>query len=125
VPAHNEKENVAEAVLPVDAALRQCLGKSLEWLIVDDGSTDGTYSEITRLASMMPNVVPLRHAERKGLGAAIWTGMARASMEWCTWLPADGQFDPQCFVEMVELAGENDCLLVMRHESQRESGEGC
>lgn len=120
VPAHNEEASLVQAVLRADDLLRPSVGKDLEWLVVDDGSTDTTYSEITRLRALAPNVVPLRHVERRGLGAAIWTGIAAASMDWCTWLPADGQFHPQCLVDMLALARGSDLVLLMRDEGQRE-----
>jgi dolichol-phosphate mannosyltransferase len=119
IPAYNEEVDLVQTTLSTEAALRSCVSRQLEWLLVDDGSTDSTYSEITRLVSMIPNVVPLRHPENRGLGAAIWTGMTHASMEWCTWTPADGQVDPQSLINMMQLEDESDLVLLMRDEKGR------
>jgi dolichol-phosphate mannosyltransferase len=119
VPAYNEEFNVDHTVRAADAALRECAAKRLEWIIVDDGSTDGTWSEITGLADSISNVIPVKHPANRGLGAAVWTGMSQASSEWCTWMPADGQCPPQSFLDMVQLADDSDLILLMRHENKR------
>jgi glycosyltransferase involved in cell wall biosynthesis len=111
VPAYNEESNLTRTVLTAEARLRNQVAGRLEWVLVDDGSTDRTWSEITNLAHSIPNVISLRHIINRGLGAAIWTGMAQASSEWCTWMPADGQFAPQSYVDMVRLANESDLVL--------------
>lgn len=119
VPAFNEASNLARTILAADPILRGCVSGRLEWIWVDDGSTDGTWSEMLDLAHAIPNVTPLQHKMNRGLGAAIWTGISQASAEWCTWMPADGQFDPQAFVEMLSLAGQADAVLMIRQESTR------
>jgi len=119
VPGYNEKPNLARTVLAADAVLQNQFTGRLEWILVDDGSTDGTWSAIESLADSLPNVVPLQHSKNRGLGAAIWTGMKNVSSTWCTWLPADGQIDPQAIGDMVRLAHEADIVLLMREEAKR------
>jgi glycosyltransferase involved in cell wall biosynthesis len=119
VPAYNEEANLAPTVLAAEAVFRDIDTESLEWVLVDDGSVDGTWPEITRLADTVPGVVPARHAVNRGLGAAIWTGMAQVSSDWCTWMPADGQFKPQAFVDMWHLADASDLVILIRDEIKR------
>jgi glycosyltransferase involved in cell wall biosynthesis len=119
VPAYNEEANLASTVLAANEVLQNRAAEQLEWILVDDGSADGTWSEAQRLVDTVAGVVPLRHQENRGLGAAIWTGMAHASGDWCTWMPADGQFDPQAFVDMAHLADGADLVLLMRDEGRR------
>jgi len=119
VPAYNEESNLTRTVLRAEAVLRNQATKWLEWVLVDDGSTDGTWSEITNLADSIRNVVPLKHTTNRGLGAAVWTGMTHASSEWCTWMPADGQIEPEAIVDMGRLANQADIVLLMREETER------
>lgn len=119
IPAYNEEANLAQTILAAEPVLRNHVAKQLEWLLVDDGSSDGTWAEMADLAKSMSGIVPLQHQWNRGLGAAIWTGMKEASMTWCTWMPADGQIDPQSYADMVELAGESDVVLLMREEAKR------
>jgi glycosyltransferase involved in cell wall biosynthesis len=122
VPAYNEEANLASTVSALEDVLLQHSIGPLEWLLVDDGSVDGTYAEITALAGRLTGAVPLQHPANQGLGAAIWTGMTRASGEWCTWMPADGQIDPQSIVDMVQIADKADVILLMRDETERGRG---
>ena len=119
VPAYNEEPNLARTILAAEATLQGRAAERLEWILVDDGSTDGTWSEMTNLADSMSHVIPLKHPKNKGLGAAIWTGMTQASLDWCTWMPADGQLEPQALDHMARLAGESDLVLLMRDEDER------
>jgi dolichol-phosphate mannosyltransferase len=119
VPAYNEEGNLVRTILAAEAVLQEHVAEALEWIVVDDGSTDDTWSEVTRLALSTPDVIPLRHATNRGLGRAIWTGLAQATAEWCTWMPADGQLEPWSIVGMVRLAAESDLVLLLRHEKDR------
>jgi len=62
-----------------------------EVLVVDDGSRDGTAACVERAAQDERRVRLLRHAENRGMGAAIRTGYGAAALDWITQLPADGQ----------------------------------
>ncbi len=50
VPVYNEQENVEAVYAAISSAL-QGMGCSYEIIMVDDGSSDGSYSVLTRLAS--------------------------------------------------------------------------
>lgn len=119
VPAYNEEANVTRVVLRAEAVLRNHVAERLEWILVDDGSTDGTWSEIKRLADSIPHVISLRHSTNRGLGAAVWTGVTNASSDWCVWMSADGQTPPQAIADMAELAHGADIVLLMREETER------
>ena len=54
-----------------------------------------------------------------GRRAAVWTGMAQASSEWCTWMPADGQVEPQAIADMIGAVDDSDLVLLMRDEGER------
>ena len=100
VPAYNEEGFVGAVIddLPefVDRAY-----------LVDDGSTDATWTEIREHAEMRNAdhrgrfddlVVPIRHDENRGVGGAIKTGYNRARAEGIdvtAVLGGDDQMDPQ------------------------------
>lgn len=119
VPAYNEEANISGTVAYAYEVFKSKVAERTQWILVDDGSTDGTWREIQDLAQHLPDVVPVKHPENRGLGSAIWTGMSHASLQWCTWLPADGQFAPEVFAEMSRLAGESDLVVLMRNERER------
>ncbi|MGC9398904.1 MAG: glycosyltransferase family 2 protein [Anaerolineae bacterium] len=120
VPAYNEEENVRATVFEAHAVLSPAVAGEMEWVIVDDGSVDGTWDEIMGLSEEMLDVRPLRHVENKGLAAAIWTGVAHATNEWILWMPADGQISAHAVLGMIKAAEQSDLVLLMRQEEQRD-----
>lgn len=93
IPAHNEKPSLRPLYEDLcRVAARE--GLRLDICLVDDGSTDGSWQEITDLATHDPRVrgVRLRHNSGKAAALSAGTSMARGRY-FCT-LDADGQDDP-------------------------------
>ena len=69
VPTYNERENIERLVATV-------LGQdaSLDVLVVDDGSPDGTGEIADRLAEQNPRVHAVHRPKKMGLGTAYLTG---------------------------------------------------
>jgi dolichol-phosphate mannosyltransferase len=95
MPACNEEEAVrllSERLYPVlgDLARRH----TVELVLVDDGSRDATWAELTRLrdADAPCKVTLARHDVNRGLGAALRTGCLRATGQVIVTLDADGTY---------------------------------
>jgi len=95
VPAHNEQNTIGPlleqlAVLDLD-------GWDREVIVVDDGSTDGTY-EAARLRLGMFNgrgcMEIIRHEKNAGKGAAIKSALKKAGGGFVIIQDADGEYDP-------------------------------
>jgi glycosyltransferase involved in cell wall biosynthesis len=88
VPAYNEERAVAAAVAGVPGFVDRII-------VVDDASTDAT-SQCARDAGATTAIV-VRHAENRGVGAAIVTGYRAALADACdvvAVMAGDGQMDP-------------------------------
>jgi len=88
VPAFNEERAVA-------ATVRSVPGFVDHVLVVDDASGDATYRAAAR--SRRRNLEVLRHGRNRGVGAAIFTGYARAlalGVDAAAVMAGDGQMDP-------------------------------
>jgi dolichol-phosphate mannosyltransferase len=99
VPVRNEAENIAPLVAEIAAALA---GRVFEVIYVNDGSTDDTAAELTRLKAQHPWLRQLRHANSCGQSAALRTGMAAACAPIIVTLDGDGQNDPAFLPRLVD-----------------------
>jgi glycosyltransferase involved in cell wall biosynthesis len=91
--AHDDAPHLAEVLGGWVAQLRD-LGRDYELLVVDDGSRDGTGGLAEFLAGRQPRLRVLRHAERRGLGAAFRTGLVAARHPLLLSAPCDRQYQP-------------------------------
>ncbi len=70
VPVYNER-HVVEASLRRLLALEHQIIESLEVIVVDDCSTDGSLEILERIAASDPRVTLLKHERNQGKGAAL------------------------------------------------------
>ncbi|HRQ73030.1 MAG TPA: glycosyltransferase family 2 protein [Phycisphaerales bacterium] len=126
-PAHNERENVAELVRQIEAALDRA-GIRFEIVIVDDGSTDGTREAVERLMRDRPSVrcvAMLCTPPGKGNGqsAAFHAGFRAARAPLIATLDADLQNDPADLPAMLDLMRSSGADLVQgdRSRARRDS----
>ncbi|MBV9774311.1 MAG: glycosyltransferase family 2 protein [Gemmatimonadetes bacterium] len=94
VPAFNEIENI-QALFAELRATFQRHGLSGEIILVDDGSTDGTYDAALREAAGMERVKVLRHRRNQGKTEAMVTGAEAAESEYVVLFDADLQHSPE------------------------------
>ncbi len=97
-PAHNEEDNVAELVEQVGSAMLPT-GKSFEFILVDDGSSDRTAAVCADLQPGRPwlRLISLAKSAAgtgNGQSAAFKVGFARARGDLIAVLDADLQNDP-------------------------------
>ena len=77
LPAYNEQNNLTPLITQLlDVARRDAL--ALQIIVVDDGSTDGTASELAGLRSGVPHLHVVTHAVNRGFARALKTGIAAA-----------------------------------------------
>jgi dolichol-phosphate hexosyltransferase len=97
MPLYNEASTVRTSV---DRLLATVLPVNLEVIVVDDGSSDGGADTLTDLVDS-GSIRLIRHAQNRGKGAAVRTGIARASGDVLTILDADLESNPEDFRELL------------------------
>ena len=96
VPVHNGERYVAEAVASV---LRQTA--SVEVIVVDDGSTDGTAEVLRGVGEPIRRV----HQRNAGVSAARNHGLRLARGEWISFLDADDRLHPEKVARQIAVLG--------------------
>ena len=95
IPAYNSAKCVQDAIASVFA--QSC--RSLEVIVVDDGSTDGTAESLPRLRNLR-----LLRRPRGGPSAARNTGLRAARGRYVAFLDADDVWEPQSLEARLSLA---------------------
>jgi dolichol-phosphate mannosyltransferase len=93
VPLHNEERSIALLHEELQASLDP-LDEEWEAVYVDDGSTDGSFSALTRLHAREDNVRVVRLRRNFGKAAALAAGFAQAAGDRVVTIDGDLQDDP-------------------------------
>ena len=108
IPVFNNEPYLDESL----SAARAQVELSLEIIIIDDGSTDGSLSKIKAHAERDPRIIVIEQANQ-GVSAARNAGLDRASGNWLAFLDGDDWIAPGSLAAWHQQAeqGELDCLL--------------
>jgi len=113
IPTYNESENLPRLI---PALLGQ--DPSLEVLVVDDGSPDGTGEIAESFARKTGRVRVLRRAGKLGLGTAYVTGFKYAldhGYDYVLQMDADFSHRPEDLPRLLEIAGSADLVIGSRN----------
>ena len=118
LPTYNEAESIVKT-------LKNLLAEnipSLEILVVDDNSPDGTFSIAEKFAEDHDNIHVLRHDGERGLSPSVVYGFNKADGEILICMDADGQHRSCDLVKV--LAGFEEPSLDMAIGSRHVEGGG-
>jgi glycosyltransferase involved in cell wall biosynthesis len=116
IPVFNERETIQELLNTVHRHDIPDIQK--EFILVDDGSTDGTREVLEGLATN-PDYRIILHSRNRGKGAALRTGFAHATGDFILIQDADLEYDPRDYTRLLEplLAGRADMVYGSRFVS--------
>ena len=118
VPLYNEVESLAELTAWIDRVAREN-ELSYEIILVDDGSSDGSWEEVERLKEHYPAIKGIRFARNYGKSAALYCGFAEAEGEVVFTMDADLQDSPDEIPEMRRMILEDGYDLVSGWKKKR------
>jgi glycosyltransferase involved in cell wall biosynthesis len=98
MPVFDERETIRSITM----AVLSCRVRSLELVIVDDGSTDGTGEILAKEIAKLDRVRVFRHEQNRGRGAALRTGFAQARGEYVMIQDADLEYEPGEYPRLLE-----------------------
>lgn len=99
LPAYNEKQNMERTAVTLSGILDK-ENIPFELVFVSDGSTDGTYEEVCRLAGQDKRIRGAEFSRNFGKEAAIFAGLELALGEACIVMDCDLQHPPEVIPEM-------------------------
>ena len=94
IPLFNEEESLPELVAWIDRELALWAG-NYEVILIDDGSSDGSWSVIEVLIQQYPQLKAIRFSKNYGKSQALHAGFARAQGKVVVTMDADLQDSPE------------------------------
>ena len=119
VPAYNERESLPELTAWI-ARVMQEHAYSYEVIIIDDGSSDGTWGTVRELAQADPHIHGICFRRNYGKSAALYCGFKRAQGEVVFTMDADLQDSPDEIPEMYRMIVEEGNDLVSGWKQNRQ-----
>ena len=120
------KYSIIVPVYKAEAYLRECVDSVLlqsyrdyELILVDDGSSDGSWEEVERLKEHYPAIKGIRFARNYGKSAALYCGFEEAEGEVVFTMDADLQDSPDEIPEMRRMILEDGYDLVSGWKKKR------
>jgi glycosyltransferase involved in cell wall biosynthesis len=92
LPAYNEEDNIIKT-LDLTSTFLKNLESDYEIIVVNDGSTDNTADLVCDMISIDPSIQLVQHPVNLGYGAALKSGLKKASRSLVFFTDSDQQFD--------------------------------
>ena len=119
VPCFNERETLPELHRRVSEVCRACVGRNYELVLVNDGSTDGTWDLLAFLAARDPHVVAVNLSRNHGHQLALSAGLHLCRGERVFILDCDLQDPPELLGAMMARM-DDGCDVVYGQRTRRE-----
>ena len=118
VPSFNERESLPELTAWI-ARVMDAHNYSYEVIIVDDGSTDGSWDTIKGLSEADPAIHGIRFRRNYGKSAALYCSFEKAKGDVVFTMDADLQDSPDEIPEMYKMVREDGYDLVSGWKQHR------
>lgn len=113
VPMYNEAPLLEKNLAALDAVLQSCDRYKFDYVLIDDGSNDGTYRIASKFSRGRDDVSVVRHDRNRGLGSALRTARAHVGGDYVLTIDADLSYAPESLLALVDaaIAEEADIAL--------------
>ncbi len=116
IPVHNEEQTIETVLQRVQQVALEEIEREI--IVVDDGSTDGTFPVLQRFDG---SIRILRHPTNLGKGAAVRSGFQAATGDILLIQDADLEYDPNDYPALIApiLQGQADAVMGSRFLTQK------
>ena len=122
IPLLNESESLPELNSWISRVM-EANGFSYEVIMVDDGSTDGSWKTIKGLAESDPHIHGISFRRNYGKSAALFCGFSKAEGEVVITMDADLQDSPDEIPELYRMVTEEGYDLVSGWKQHRQDNK--
>ena len=119
IPVFNEAEVFEELYQRLNAALLPVVD-NVEYIFIDDGSTDDTASKVQKLSQTDPHVKGIELSRNFGQQAAVTAGLSFATGDAVVLMDADLQDPPEIIPGMLERLAEGYDVVFARRVNRKE-----
>jgi glycosyltransferase involved in cell wall biosynthesis len=114
LPVHNEFHNLSDLLNQWNNELNKVKSITYEFVLVEDGSTDGTKELIIRLEKIFP-IINLSAKLKRGYSRAVLDGIRAATGDYILCTDSDNQIKVKSLIDnLSNLPGDNEFLLGIR-----------
>ena len=119
LPIHNEYENLNSLLKEWNKELEKISNISFEFVLVEDGSTDGTKELIKKLENIYP-IINLSSEKKRGYTKAILDGIASSNGDYILCTDSDNQIKVKSLVDNISKLPDENFFLVGYRNPRRD-----
>lgn len=118
LPLYNEEESLPEMISWIDRTLAS---ESLDYeiIMIDDGSTDGSWAIVNKLKSEYSRIKAIRFGRNCGKSAALHIGFSKAQGKVVVTMDSDLQDSPEEIPGLMKMINEDGYHLVSGWKKKR------
>ncbi|GAA0735752.1 glycosyltransferase family 2 protein [Sphingomonas japonica] len=120
VPCYNEEACLAMLHVRITGAARAAVGDDYEIVLVNDGSRDGSWAAMQRLAADDPRLVAINLSRNHGHQLALTAGLDLCAGQHILIIDADLQDPPELLADMLAAMTDQDADVVYAVRRRRE-----
>jgi dolichol-phosphate mannosyltransferase len=123
IPCYNEAPCLTMLHARVSAAAQAAVGRDYEIVLINDGSRDGSWGVMRRLAEADPHLVAINLSRNHGHQLALTAGLDLCAGEQVLIIDADLQDPPELLADMRRVMAEQqaDVVYAVRRKRQGET----
>ena len=118
IPAYNEEDSIFPLIESIIKNIKDEI-KDFEIIIIDDGSTDNTWKNISKISSNYKNIFPIKLLKNYGKSDALDAGFKSSKGRYIITMDADLQDDPSEILPLLNMIKENNMDLVSGWKKKR------
>ncbi len=121
ISLYNERESLEELVNWIDSSLKKSSISNIDYeiLMIDDGSTDGSWQLIKELSQKFPRINGISFRTNYGKSAALQTGFQAAKGDVVITMDADLQDSPEEIPQLYKMISEEHYDIVSGWKRKR------